>query len=241
MTPLADTCRTVLRQQGPLGLAATALDRLRRRAWVHNAADWYLADLTPPPGSPPPNLPDASTPGTAVAFDATNDVIRWLYELRGEFRWACDEHELEAARRYGHAFGLLTIDGQRAGYIKVGFERAYVGDFGRCIRIPPDTAFVYDTFVHPAFRGRGAAGVLIRQTLCFCRARSRRWLWCHIPRWNTPSIRAFTRQGFRPVRHIRHVRLCGVPLYTLRPEALLARPTGFSPAEVVVGGETAIP
>ena len=105
----------------------------------------------------------------------------------------------------------------------VGLSRAYVTDFQRSIDIPPHTAFIYDTFVHPDFRGRGLAAWAITQTREFLQQRDVRFLWCHIPGWNRPSIRSFGKCGFKKVAHVRHIRLLSTRWFTRNPDRLMQR------------------
>jgi ribosomal protein S18 acetylase RimI-like enzyme len=156
-----------------------------------------------------------------IDFGAMEEVLSWLREIRAEFRWVWVEAELEAAREYGHVFPLVRLGEQRLGYIKVGLSRAYVTDFESCVAIPPASAFIYDTFVHPDFRGRGMATFMIARTLDLLRQRNVRFLWCHIPRWNHASIKAFAKCGFAKVKRVGHVRVLGHGLYTRCPEKLM--------------------
>lgn len=208
-------CLTVIREHGLGTLCARAATRLRRSLFVTNSADWYCVILLE-------RRSDVSGPHRAeIEFDATEEVLTWLSELRHEFRWVWVEAELEAARKWQHIFPLLRLEGERAGYMKVGFARTYVTDFQRCIAVPSRTALIYDTFVHPTLRARGLATWAIRRTLDFLSQRGVRLVWCHIPRWNGASIAAYRNCGFTREGYVRFARVVGCRLYTCSPEKLM--------------------
>lgn len=203
-----------IRDDGFRAFCRKAAKHLRERLFQTNSADWYCARLTE-------ELPRICAIDAYVDFSATEQVRSWLTDLGQEFSWVYSEAELDAARSFSHVFGLLTLGGSKAGYIKIGFSQVYVTDFSRCIAVPAGTAFIYDTFVHPDFRGRGLATFMVAESLDFLRKRDIRFAWCHIPGWNVASISTFTKCGFVKVKHIRHVRLLCCGLSTRNPEKLL--------------------
>jgi len=206
-----------LRRDGPGAFLAKAGDKIASAICRTNSADWYRADLSDDP--PPIPLPADSI----VDFNATRQVFDWLDELQEWFKWVRSEPELAAARRCDHLYVLLHVEGRRAGYVKVGFVSAYVTDFAREVAIPPRVAFIYDTFVHPDFRGRRLAGAMIDRTMEHLKAGDFRAVWCHIPRWNQASIRTFLHCDFHSVGHIRYWRILGHGFCTRSPEKMLAR------------------
>jgi GNAT superfamily N-acetyltransferase len=187
--------------------------------WQTNAADWYRVDLTAI------GAPDAAAaPDDAdIVLDATEQAIEWMRSLKERFSYAYVEPEVAAARNCGHVYALARIEGQPAGYIKIGFDRVYVGDLHRLITLPAGTAFVYDTFVHPSFRGRRLAPRLVAAAKQCALQHGCRSLWCHIPRWNVPSIRSFLSQGFEVRDYVRNFRVLRWRFSTRNVERLLAQ------------------
>lgn len=216
-TSLARKCVKTLRQEGLTAFCAKATRRVGESLFTTNSADWYCADLSLPP-------PSVYTPAAAsVDLDAWDEVCGWLAELRSIFRWVYVEAELQAARDFGHLFPLLRLRQSKAGYMKVGFRQAYVTDFEEEISIPSGSAFVYDTFIHPDHRARGLATFMISQMLESLRQRGLQYVWCHIPRWNVASRRAFAKNGFVRTKHIRYFRLCRYGFRTYDPQRLMCR------------------
>lgn len=214
-TSLARNSVGTLRSAGLGALFSKAVGRISESVFATNAADWYCADVSA-------EFHRVSRPtGATIDFDDREGLLAWLAELQPSFPWVWDEHEVADARVCGHALPLMRINGDRAGFIMVGLSRAYVTDFQRSIDIPAQTAFIYDTFVHPNFRGRGLAAWAITQTIDFLRHRDMRFLWCHIPVWNRASIRSFEKCGFTKVAHVRYLRLLGTRWLTRNPERLM--------------------
>ena len=191
-----------------------ALGSLWARCFETNAADWYRCGLTDVEVAQP------RPPGADIDLSSP-EVLDWLRSLQADFKWVWVDQEIDTACRHGHILALVRIDGVKAGYIKVGLTQAYVADFKTDISIPSQSAFIYDTFVHPEFRGRNLARWAIAETLRALRGQSIVSVWCHIPRWNVASIKAFESCGFRRVAFVRHARLLRWHFYSRDPERLL--------------------
>lgn len=211
-------CEGVWRAEGWAGLLRRGARRLGQILCQTNAADWYRVDLA----APRRDVPAPAVIGLTISLDNTEGAIAWMESLSGQFHYAFVQREVDAARRFGHVYALAQVDEQPVGYIKIGFGKVYVGDLDRLLELPADTAFVYDTFVHPAFRGRRLAPHLVASAMACAAQRGCRYLWCHIPRWNIRSIRSFISQGFEPCGFIRNFRLLRRWRFsTRRPELLL--------------------
>jgi GNAT superfamily N-acetyltransferase len=212
-------CEQVWRAEGLAGLCRRVVRHMAETLCQTHAADWYRVDLAPPRAEEPAPAID----GLDIALDATEQAIEWMRSLKEQFGYAHVEQEVAAARRYGHVYALARVEGQPAGYIKIGFEKVYVGDFHRLVHLPAGTAFVYDTFVHPSFRGKRLASRRVAAAMDCAAQRGGRYLWCQIPRWNVRSIRSFVSGGFEPRGHIRNFRLLTWRFSTGSPEKLLAQ------------------
>lgn len=189
-------------------LAASAL---KRKALATNKAAWYRLSLDE-------FVPRSETTDSLrfgfMDFDEASDFFRTNHEF---FPWMFFDEEMQVARTARHMFPCLKDEDRVVGYIKLGIEKVFLLDFGRILNIPPDAAFIYDTFVAPPYRGRGTGATLIGMTAGFAREEGFRSLWCHIPPWNEPSKKAFGRCGFRPVGEVRFVRLLGRELLWKQP------------------------
>ncbi len=218
----------MIRTDGLASFCVRSLRRLQKAAVATNAAGWYRADLTYP------LVPLEDLPETHVRFDATENVMAWLAELSRSYGWVYVEAELATARKWGHVYGLLEIDGHYAGYVKIGFSHVYIGDFDRAIAIPQDTAFIYDTFIHPEYRRRGLGRHLIGESLRYLHRQKKQSVWCHIPDWNTASIRAFGGNNFKKMGHIRYLRIARWGFTSRNPETMLFRSSSSSQSPCAV-------
>jgi ribosomal protein S18 acetylase RimI-like enzyme len=212
---LAMKCIRTLRREGVRSFCLKAAKRIGELLLVTNSADWYCADTcTELPKEP-------SRDGAIVDFYAFGDAKAWLREISVTHRRVYVKAEIDLAEQYRHVYPLLRVAEKRVGYIKVGFSRAYVSDFATDIAIPVDSAFVYDTFVCPEFRSCGMAKFMIGRLLAFLRGQGVGRVWCHIPKWNIASIKAYKGSGFVKAKRIRHFRILGRRLYTQNPAALM--------------------
>jgi len=219
--PLGRRVTAVLQREGPGRLSVKVLKKMLDLIFLTNVSDWYCADLT----RGMENI--AIPPEVEIAFDSAERVIDWMREIQVDFPWIWIDAELRTAGEYEHFFPLLHRDEELLGFMKVGLRRAYVTDYHRCIDIPPNSAFIYDTFVHPDHRGHGLASCMVAETMKELSSRSISRLWCHIPEWNRASIRTYAKCGFKKVARIRYARLLGFKLYMRNPERLLRYVAGY--------------
>lgn len=160
---------------------------------------------------------DPGTPRTSVTVDHLVEdksrAISWLRTQHRQFPWMFFEKEIDAARANGHIFTVIESDGDIIGYLKIGINDVYIHDFDRVVRFPPDTAFVYDTFVLPAYRGKKVALYALARTIQYLHERNFTRLWCHIEKWNRASLSLFREAGFQEKGTIRFSRFLTLPLF----------------------------
>jgi len=116
--------------------------------------------------------------------------------------------------------------GEIVAYLKVGFGRVYVLDFGRVFDFPPGTAFIYDTYVTPELRGRNIAPFLIDRTSEFMKERGYSEIYCHIRVKNQASINAYRKCGFEQLRIISSFTVLGFNFSSFDPEEIWRRQGG---------------
>ncbi|HJV66220.1 MAG TPA: GNAT family N-acetyltransferase [Geomonas sp.] len=190
-----------------------AAGTVKRWLYRSNSAVWFCCALTP--------RQDALPAGCSIEFNDFEGALAFLKRQAGQFPWILVPKEVDAARRWGHHYGLICSAGQVAGYIKVARRRAYVEDFDREMPLKEDEAFICDTYIAPEFRGEGLSKVLAGATASWLQRHGVRYLFCHIPEWNAASLALYRGLGFREIRKISHVRMCGLRFYSARPEAAL--------------------
>lgn len=206
------------REGGVAGVLCRAAGRLRRVAVRGNSAFWFERELAD-------DLPRGTVvPGAVFDFEGTRATCEWL-AAHGE-GWMRDPRELALARRERHRYPNVLLHGEFAGYVKVARGRVYIGDYGKVLDVPGDAAFIYDTYVAEPFRGRGLASFMVSETMRRLQREGIHRIGCHIPGWNTASIRTYERLGFERRRHVRFLRLMGIRLYSSRPRLFSAAPCG---------------
>ena len=118
-------------------------------------------------------------------------------------------------------FPHIKYNGDIIGCIKIGFKNVYIKDYKKIIEFPPKIAFIYDTYIVPEFRGLNLASFMINEVSCFLRNKEYRAVLCHIPHWNTPSIKAYSKVGFKRLKSIRWIKILGFDFLTTNPSTLL--------------------
>jgi GNAT superfamily N-acetyltransferase len=139
------------------------------------------------------------------------------------FPWMYIEQELDAARRHGHIFPCLRLNGSVVAYQKIGLSKAYVLDFGRLLALPSGATISYDAFVEPSCRGKGLGTSLLSLTAHYLKQAGYRIIWAQIPSWNVTSAKMTRSAGFIPLGEVRYVRLFGKEMFFKRPRNLPLR------------------
>lgn len=195
---------------GYVSLAKKSFRLLHRLAYYSSASSvWFRRDLREP-------VPDAQ-PGLDLKFDFLTDdkqaLIDWLKSHGRKFTWMHIEKEIALANREGHIFVQISQGNKTAGYIKVGINSTYIHDFDRVVIFPPGTAFIYDTFILPEYRGNKISFYALMKTMHFLKDRDYRKLFCHIESWNAASSKTFRRAGFKEICTVRFSKILGLPVF----------------------------
>ncbi len=201
--------RETVNNGGYVSLAKKSLKMLHRLAYYSTSSVWFCRDLREP-------VPDAQ-PGLDLKVDFLTDdkkaLIDWLKIHNRKFTWMHIEKELVLADREGHVFVKISHGNKTAGYIKVGVNSTYIHDFDRVVIFPPETAFIYDTFILPEYRGNNISFYAVTKTMHFLKDRNYRKLLCHIESWNGASLRVFRKAGFKEIGSVRFSKILGLPIF----------------------------
>ena len=197
----------VWRTGGTTGLCRS----IAQRAYRHSSAIWHERDLTT---DCPVSQADIAV---RVVMDDLIGTVDWLRSRPH------DERELSLAVAGGHLLARADLPEGPIGCVKAGWGDVWVTDFLCCLRFPSDTAFIYDTYVAPAYRRKGVARALLAAVIKELASRSFRRVFCHIPEWNVASRRLYGSLGFVARRRIRVVRLFSIPVLWPHPKALWSK------------------
>ncbi|RPI79647.1 MAG: GNAT family N-acetyltransferase [Desulfobacteraceae bacterium] len=209
MTYLQIKTGRILRRKGVLFLFAKAAQKISAFAFKTSNSIWFEKRLD---GSVAPAAPDTEISFEFLVQDKAK-LIDWLKERRRVYPWMYLGKEMRTAWADQHIFAVILFGKSIIGYCKIGRNRVYVNDFDGTVCFPRKTAFIYDTFVLPDFRGRHVAYLAVLQIAAYLSKQCYRNLWCHIEEWNGASLAVFRKAGFEKKGLIRYCRLCGFPFF----------------------------
>ncbi len=207
----------VLRDEGIRPFFEKSLQKIARMFFLTNEAIWFKKDLNDWVVTGEPDLP------IEISFSSQDRIVQWLRKNSASFPWICSEREIEVGRSEHHIYPYATYEGEIIGYFKIAFRRVYIRDYDMVIQLPPGTAFIYDTFTLPEYRGKRIGFFLLTAITRYLKSQSYRKLWCHIPAWNGASLNLYRKAGFEEVSPIRFVRLLKWKLFNLNPEEMMLR------------------
>ena len=197
---------------GVKGLSKSAMKKIISFIVASNYATWFRRDLNQPIVDQIPKM------SIRVQFEKREETLKWIKSFNKT--WMYDKKENEMAIAENHAIAGIYHKRKIIGYIKIGHKKVYIQDFQKVITFRSGKAFIYDTFVLPEYRGLGVASYLITESMKYIKNKGFNQLLCHIPVWNTASIKAYKKVGFEAVKDIRFVKILGLSLFTSRPEKI---------------------
>ncbi len=196
-------------ENGLIGVGKRALYRISRLIYESNSAIWFKRDLNAPVATAPSGIP------LTITFTHFNETFDWIEKL--ETPWMLHATELEVAREQGHLWVNAKNDRGIVAYIKLGFEKVYIVDYGKVIHFPQKVAFIYDTYVLPELRGHKIASHFVNELALYLKGKGYSSLMCHIPQWNIASIKSYERIGFERTGEIRCEKFMGFPMLSANP------------------------
>ena len=186
------------------------LKRAGKRLYRTNSAYWFIRDLSAP-------IPEFSAPFVVnVVKNQTEQVIKYM-----EKKNYLSEKEIEVGMKEGHWFLGLIVNEQVMGFCKCGFKRVYVNDFNEVLQLPDKISFIYEYEIDETIRGKGIAKYFISSVLKMLKYDEWRFAVCHIPPWNTPSIKVIEACGFKRLEWIKFIEFAGLKWKSKRINTLL--------------------
>jgi GNAT superfamily N-acetyltransferase len=212
--PLVSKAWRIYSEQG----LAALMTALRRRIYDRHQSAWFrlpLAEFT----EVIPGRFDGS-----LDFDHPERVLAWIDALA--LPGLNDRVEIDAMKAREHLF-VGALDGDKLiGYIKIGWERVWVVDFGLELEIPAGDYFIIDLFTDPASRGLGAGPFLITAVAAEMKKRGFTGSIMHIRLDKQPMLRTAARTGYYDLGRVDYVSILGRKIFRPHPAALMAAATG---------------
>lgn len=183
------------------------LNVMIRNAYFNTTSTWYELDLSIP-------FPDIEADiDVKSSFEDRDALCSWIERQRDKFPWIYVEKEIHCAKSSDHPYLSIQCDDEIIGFIKIGKDFTYIGDFDKYIFFDHRTSFIYDTFVLPEYRGKNIALFAIVSAARYLKQMGFERILCHIELWNLPSIKTFSKAGFAPIGTIGFFRILGLPFF----------------------------
>lgn len=211
-TGILEKASKIYEQHGLFGLLLKVFRKLCIAIFETNSATWYVRPLSSNDIHIEPKIP------LTLHLASFNETLNWI--RRQDASWMVNDAEIEVAKKMGHHWANIKHNGTIIGYVKLGFDNIFIADYKKIITFPPYVACIYDTFVLSEFRHRKVASYLINEACNFLKGNGFAKVLCHIPDWNTASIKAYTSVGFKKIRMIRWLKILGLKIITTNPALL---------------------
>jgi CelD/BcsL family acetyltransferase involved in cellulose biosynthesis/GNAT superfamily N-acetyltransferase len=201
--------REIYKYQGPGKLLGRVVKKVLNFIFSCNSAVWFEKNIETELEKYDPKIQ------IEINMDSGKNTIEWLNGLN--IIWLVNPKEIEFCIAHNHYLPAALHDRNIVGCAKVGFDKVYILDFRKAIKFPEDMIFIYDTYVAPEYRGKGIAGYIIYEISKYFRNKGYKRIRCHIPKWNTASVSAYRKAGFKEIKIIRCFRILGLPIITSDP------------------------
>jgi GNAT superfamily N-acetyltransferase len=130
--------------------------------------------------------------------------------------------EAEKRLKDGNLCFVVLKEGNLAGYAWISFHEAYVPELEGKIRLGPDSAYRYDVFAVPAYRGMGVFRLIFEKSGSHLYQKGIREIISLVDSDNFNSLRALQRVGNAPRRigEVTTIRLFNSRRHTLKADRL---------------------
>lgn len=199
-------------QNGIWALTGKVLSKITSTFYYSSCSVWYERSFMDPITH---FTPEIEVRSEFLVHDKVR-LVKWLNENKSKFPWIYFESEVETALKHDHVFLILLHQDQIIGYVKIGLGPTYINDFDQILVFQPKTAFVYDTFTLPEYRGKSLALFALNQVCEYFKGHHFERILCHIEEWNVPSIKTFEKAGFRAMISIRFTRIARLSFFVRR-------------------------
>lgn len=177
---------------------------------------WYARKLI----EPFENI--ASSITVNINDNSREETLEWeKINLRTGNFCSEDYKEINIAKKNNHHFVNIKHCNEIIGFLKVGFREVYFKEYIKKMNIPHNAAFIYDTFIHQNYRGRGIAPYMINEVMKRLAKNKLEFIVCHITPTNLASQKTYAKIGFKRIRFIWHLRLFGFKIFNFSPERLM--------------------
>lgn len=208
--PIVQSVR-LLRNEGP----GAVLRALRRRIYYRHDSIWFERPLDDSVTIIPPRFDGR------LDCDHPEEVIEWIASRN--VPGTNDAVEIASMRRRGHLFAGVRDGDRLVGYVKIGWERVYVLDYGVDLDLPPGAFFVLDAYIVPDMRGLGGGPFMASASSLEMKRRGFTRRISHVRVDNVPMLRSGARVGYRELGRVRFVSFMGIKIFRPHPATFFER------------------
>lgn len=200
----------LLSRQGPAAL----LREIRRKLYFSHISHWFVLPLDDTVREVRPRF-DAR-----LDFGHPREVADWIRKLG--VPGTNDETEIGSMLERGqHFVGIMDGD-RRVGFIKIGWEKTYILDYGCDVDFPPGSCFIIDSYVIPDMRGRGGGPYLFSASAVEMKKRGFTTFILHVREDNVPSLKSVVKAGYRQVGTVRFRSFLGSKKFDPHPSTFFS-------------------
>lgn len=152
-------------------------------------------------------------------FDHPERVREWI--ARQDIPGLNDAIEIGSMKERGHYFAGVMNGDDLIGYIKIGWDRVYILDYGIDLKIPPGDYFIIDIYIDPAGRGLGAGPFLVSAAALEMKRRGFEGSIMHVRTDKDPMLKTCLRTGYREIGRVDYRSVLGRRIFRPHPAALI--------------------
>ncbi|MFH1776273.1 MAG: GNAT family N-acetyltransferase [Candidatus Omnitrophota bacterium] len=202
---------------GGLGvLLYRVFKKTRKVLFGWHTSYWYVRKLSESSVEIIPNIT------VDINYHSIEETLKWEKDNLHNGIFYCEEtKEIRTARQNNHYFLNVTHNNKIIGFLKIALHKTYFKEYLMNISVPPNLVFIYDTFIHPDYRGKKIALYMINESMKMLKAQGRAFIMCHIVPSNHVSQKIYTKIGFRKIGCIFYLRFLGIKIFNFHPERLM--------------------
>jgi ribosomal protein S18 acetylase RimI-like enzyme len=197
------------KQQGLRGILSASAGRFYDR----HKSIWFELPLDETPAVIPPRFEGR------MDFDHPRRVIEFIKDRN--IPGTNDPDEISSMMKRDQML-VGVLDGDNIiGFIKIGWDKVYVLDYGCDIQVCPGDFFVIDIYIGPEMRGKGAGPFLVSATSLEMKKRKFRRGVMHVRIDKEPMLRTCARTGYREIGRVNYKSILGKKIFRPHPSTLL--------------------
>jgi RimJ/RimL family protein N-acetyltransferase len=213
---LLKRARDVYKQESLFILVGRILKKMRSLVFFRHSSIWLEKNL---------NDKDLNPKGFndfEIVMNDFDGICKWIKEKNKEYPWMYSKKEISIAKKYNHIIPYVKHKNKIVGYTKVALNNVYVRDYNTLFPMAKNKARFYDTTILAEYRGQRLALLLHSKIFPYLKEKKIDYLYAHIEPWNTSSIKAYERSGFKQVFENRYTKIFCFKFHSNNPRKLLS-------------------